>query len=352
MAILTGVRTRRSAGGWAACLLFALALPGGALASAGAAAAPARVQNAATLIRLLRSGQMRFPQTPAPPATVEQGLSGQRPRIAETFPRFIRARSPWWPAAPGHFAFAAYTGPQKPFPISSDGYLPAKKYMASVGRLYGLRPGSTSTNQSWDVCTAAVVARDIVMTAGHCVFDLASRQRNEGWVFFPKMKGHLKQSDAWTGTRAAYWSQFASDPNTALDYAFIRIKNRNGHSLGSVTGVNRILEYASPRRIEMQGYPASGPFAQRCHFKSCYVWYCNSPLGGTYHDPYGYELGMGCKTSEGSSGGPWFMRYKGGWAIGSLVSTGKIYPHQHYARNIWGPRFTKQLNKLLKFAER
>jgi hypothetical protein len=190
------------------------------------------------------------------------------------------------------------------------------------------------------------------MTAAHCVFDLQARQENQGWAFVPKMQGKAKQSDIWTGKRAAYWQMFANSPNTALDYAFIKIKPRSGKNIGSVTGVNRILEYASPKKIEMQGYPASGPFAQRCTFKSCYVWYCDSPLGGTYHDSFGDELGMGCKTGEGSSGGPWFMPYKGGWAIGSVVSTGKIFGSQTYARNIWGPRFTKKLGKLLTFAEK
>jgi hypothetical protein len=332
----------------AVTLLGLVALPGSALAGARVASAPAKVQNRANLLRLLRSGRVQFPRAPAAPVRVGQGLSRQRPRIAQTFPKFSDTRPPWWPAAPGQFAFAAYTGPQKPFPIGSDGYLPAHRYRASVGRLYGLRPDG----RSWDLCSAAVVAPDIVMTAAHCVFDLESRRENQGWAFIPKMKGRAKKSAVWTGKRAAYWQQFASDPNTALDYAFIHIGPHRGHSLGSVTGVNRILEYASPKRIDMQGYPASGPFARRCTFRSCYVWYCASPLGGTYHDPYGEELGMGCKTGEGSSGGPWFMPYKRGWAIGSVVSTGKSFGAQNYARNIWGPRFTKQLNKLLKAAER
>src|SRR5205085_4426166 len=138
-------------------------------------------------------------------------------------------------------------------------------------------------------------------------------------------RGKHRPLRIWTGHRAAYWAQFANNPNTALDYAFIHLNQRSGRSIGLVTGVNRILENASPKRIEMQGYPASGPFAHRCSFNSCYLWYCSSPLGGTYHDPYGEELGMGCKTGEGSSGGPWFMRHKGGWAIGSVVSTGKTF---------------------------
>src|SRR5207302_10597888 len=124
-----------------------------------------------------------------------------------------------------------------------------------VGRLYGLRPDG----RSWDLCSAAVVARNIIMTAAHCVFDLESQQENRGWAFVPKLRGRAKQSNIWTGERAAYWQQFANDPNTALDYAFIHIKPHSSHSIGSRTGVNRILEYASPKWIEMQGYPASGP---------------------------------------------------------------------------------------------
>jgi V8-like Glu-specific endopeptidase len=351
MSIRARSGTRNLAGGCAATLLLLLglaALPSGALASAGVASAPARVQNRATLLRLLRTGREVLPTTPPAPTTVGQGLPGHRPTIAQTFPRAVSARPPWWPANPGRFAFAAYTGPQKPFPISSDGYLPTGEYMPSVGRLYGLRPDGVS----WDLCSAAVVAPDIIMTAAHCVFDLEARQENQGWAFVPKMKGKAKQSELWTGKRAAYWQMFANSPNTALDYAFIRMQPRSGRNIGSVTGVNRILEYESPKRIDMQGYPASGPFAKRCTFKSCYVWYCDSPLGGTHQDPYGTELGMGCKTGEGASGGPWFMPYKGGWAIGSVVSTGKVFGSQNYARNIWGPRFTKKLNKLLNFAEK
>ncbi len=344
-------RTQKSslaAAGIAVFLLGLAMLPSGALARAGVALAPAKVQNPAALRRLLSSGRVQFPRTPAAPVTVEQGLSRHKPRIVQTFPKLSDTRPPWWPAAPGQFAFAAYTGPQKPFPIGSDGYLPSHQYRASVGRLYGLRPDG----RSWDLCSAAVVAPDIIMTAAHCVFDLESRRENQGWAFIPKMRGRAKKSAVWTGKRAAYWQQFASNPNTALDYAFIHINQRRGHSLGSVTGVNRILEYASPKRIDVQGYPASGPFARRCTFRSCYVWYCASPLGGTHHDPYGEELGMGCKTGEGSSGGPWFVPSKHGWAIGSVVSTGKIFGSQNYARNIWGPRFTRQLSTLLKAAER
>jgi hypothetical protein len=349
MSSRSGAYTRRLAGGCAAIFLFALALlPTVAVAGDRVTLAPAKVQSPATLLRLLRSGKVGFPKAPAPPPRVDGGLSGPRAQIAQTFPGLGTARVPWWPADPGQFAFAADTGPQRPFPIGSDGYLPTHRYMASVGRLYGLRPDGNS----WDLCTAAVVAPNIVMTAAHCVFDLESGQENRGWAFVPKMRGKAKRSEIWTGRRAAYWQQFASSPNTALDYAFIKFKHRGGHSLGSQTGVNRILEYASPKHVEMQGYPASGPFARRCTFMSCYVWYCSSPLGGTYHDPYGEELGMGCKTGEGSSGGPWFMRYKKGWAIGSVVSTGKFFGSEDYARNIWGPRFTKKLNKLLKFAER
>lgn len=345
----SGAYARRLTGICAAVLLLALAmLPTRALASGEVTLAPAKIQNPAILMRLLRSGRVQFPRSPAPPPTVNGSLSGRRPQIAQSFPRFSAARLPWWPADPGRFAFAADTGPQKPFPIGSEGYLPAPKYMASVGRLYGLRPDGNS----WDLCTASVVAPEIVMTAAHCVFDLESGQENRGWAFVPKMRGQAKNSEVWTGRVAAYWQQFASSPNTALDYAFIKIKDRKGHSLGSQTGVNRILEFASPTHIEMQGYPASGPFAHRCTFMSCYVWYCSSPLGGTYQDAFGEELGMGCKTGEGSSGGPWFMRYKNGWAIGSVVSTGKFFGNENYARNIWGPRFTSKLNKLLKFAER
>lgn len=322
-----------------------------AAASAGAVVvAHAKVRDQALLLHLVQ--RARPTSIPEPTLrTSHPGLVTSRsPRLAPdgtTSPMSPSSTS--WPTPHAPLASLAYLGPQSPFPILAVGYLPSRDYDQAVGRLYSLLPNGQSVGE----CTATVVAVNVVLTAAHCVFDLGSNHVDQGFVFAPGMKGATEPLGTWTGNSAEYWSRFASAPETSLDYAFVTLQpNHNGQAVGNVTGYHHILEYARPHRILTEGYPASGPFAGRCTFGSCYVTYCYSPLGAFHSDDFGWEIGMGCITGHGASGGPWFVRFGGQSVVASVTSTGVRRRHRHYFRNIWGPQFDSRLDKLLRAAQR
>lgn len=234
------------------------------------------------------------------------------------------------------------------FPIWAEGFLKPSEYDPAVGRLYSLLPPNGNYVAE---CTATVVAVNVVITAAHCVYDLQSGQPALGYVFVPGMDGSSQPFGAWTGTASEYWSQFAKAPAASLDYAFVTLDpNRTGQNVGDVTGDYNIVEYARPHRVIAEGYPASGPFSHSCTLTSCFATYCLSPLGGIFRGAFGYVLGIGCVTAHGSSGGPWFVRFHGQWAIGSLTSIGFSLPHVRYTRVIFGPQFRSNLDVLLQAA--
>ena len=236
------------------------------------------------------------------------------------------------------------------FRVLAEGYLKPRDYDLSVGRLYSIIPPN---GKYVEECTATVVAPNVVLTAAHCVYDLKSGRQDMGYLFVPGMDGSSEPAGTWDGTASAYWSRWARAPRASLDYAFVTLKpNQRGQNVADLTGYHRIVEYARPGRVFVEGYPASGPFSKRCTFTSCFVTYCYSPLGGIFSGSYGSVLGIGCLTAQGSSGGPWFVRSHGRFAIGSVTAIGFNLGRARYARAIFGPQFGSSLQRLLKAAER
>jgi hypothetical protein len=148
------------------------------------------------------------------------------------------------------------------------------------------------------------------------------------------------------------WGSYETIPAEAQDYAFLTIQpNGSGQRMGSVTGWHGILANSSATQVYSLGYPSSGVFSRGCNVFSCYQWACVSPLGWLVQDLYGYEVGMGCNSGEGSSGGPWFEPYGNTWLIASNVSTGVTrLPDPGYTTNQWGPYFDLNTLSLLNYA--
>jgi hypothetical protein len=126
-----------------------------------------------------------------------------------------------------------------------------------------------------------------------------------------------------------------------------------GQNVGDVTGSWGILEGVNRGEVYSEGYPGSGPFGRYCGLYSCFIRYCDGPVKRVVTDYYSgvNEIGAGCITGHGASGGPWFAQYQGQWYVASVTSTGVSFWHQPYFRNIWGPQFDSSLDQLLTDAE-
>jgi V8-like Glu-specific endopeptidase len=244
-------------------------------------------------------------------------------------------------------ARAAYGGPQPAFPIYSEGYWPKKDYFRTVGRLYAQVSSSVV-----GACTATVVARNVILTAAHCLVSPQTHQVYSAFLFIPAQYGSQEPEGHWYGKTAYIWKAWLTQTYESLDYGFLTIRDNNGRPIGDRTGWEGILINSNVRKIRSFGYPGGGMFAAHCNLTVCYEWECHSPLGERVLDPTGhYEVGMGCHGEEGSSGGPWFETYQGHRYVASNVSTGVRKPGARHDINEWGPYYDRATAKLLADAK-
>src|SRR5438132_1577151 len=167
------------------------------------------------------------------------------------------------------------------YPVQDSGLLAQSSYVPQVGRLY-----FTSPNGDASLCSGTVVARNEVITAGHCVVDSTGQSTN--FVFAPGQVGTSRPFGLWSSNFATYYRYFQEHfLYGPLDYAIVVFNDQqNGQFIGDVTGQFQLL-YNSPGGDKfVEGYPCEGYFSNPtiCSgFDSntalAYVWYCHSPVG-------------------------------------------------------------------------
>ena len=231
------------------------------------------------------------------------------------------------------------------FPIGTAGHL--FQVSPAVGRLYMydcslIDPddGSCLSTPSWvGTCSATVVARNLLMTAGHCVH---FGYWHWGFVFKSGQVGLTSLSD-WGAIGGAWtYQKWVDSKDFSADVAFINIPPgaNGGNYIGDTTGYFTILYNSSGGPKYSLGYPSEGIFGKQhtdgangtqpaCMGDYCIPYHCYSNVGGFNRfadDPslyYGawYTVGWGCYATGGSSGGPVFEFYNGNWYVNGATST-------------------------------
>ena len=254
------------------------------------------------------------------------------------------------------------TGPSQPFPATqaspwSDiafsrsnlprgdwGYLTAAQAPAFVGELL-----ITAFDSVQYRCSGTVVARDVILTAGHCVLDppLAPSPAPLPAIkvsFTPGLYGTTSGLGEWHTASAAdihpslgYIHDLRTDTAevsdidvTTDDWALIKLApNGAGVHIGDVTGIVPVapdLGRAPLAKVSLH-YPAGGFFSEHCRGGNplnCQPVFCTSPNPPVFSAdmPGRYVVSIGCPLMNGSSGGGVFSFYNGQWWVVSVISRG------------------------------
>lgn len=244
------------------------------------------------------------------------------------------------PVLPGPHLAPALAVPQPAFEVLAEGYLAEADLPPQVGRLI-MFDRAAEGYAAAAVCSATLVAPSLVLTAAHCVVGF------DGWAFYAGQYGDHAPGQ-WIGTVAVHPSGYDTlvDSAPQLDYALVRLEpDEQGRAPGDVVGVLPVeLDVADLALVRTSmGYPSEGIFAQGCNGERCRPWFCRSEQAALFTwDTGRRQMGWGCTSNGGMSGGPALAQGAAGFAVVSVNSTVGLVVEdgaggRAYGINLWGP---------------
>jgi hypothetical protein len=198
--------------------------------------------------------------------------------------------------------------------------------MSAVGKIY------TPTNNLVGYCSATVVTRTLVLTAGHC---LTQNGVSKPYVNF--VPGHSWSTAAipdsisapfgvWRTTAQHWWvpQGWLNGNDPALDWGLVEFgPDAAGRYIGDVVGAWTItpsIRLGTGAHIYVVGYPTSGYWKTDAGLNGRGQYACDTNWDGDgRYIGSGYEIYTACYMNRGASGGPWFVQLNNGtWTIGGV----------------------------------
>lgn len=236
------------------------------------------------------------------------------------------AAAPRLGADPGAVGtFGAYYTSTRVFPLFDGSAAPYSADRAypyrTVGILFFTIDGSPF------LCSASVIQRRVVATAGHCVHSGTAAGFYDNWVFVPSYRDGAAPFKMWNWRMVAVTGTWAGGggavPNAA-DYAMIEFvdqplyPNAKPSKLGYVTGwLGWQTLSLIPNHTSKLGYP--------CNLDNCGKLQDITSNSFRATDPNNVEYGSDARG--GSSGGPWVQNFETlavGGGTGSQTSSNRV----------------------------
>jgi V8-like Glu-specific endopeptidase len=173
-----------------------------------------------------------------------------------------------------------------------------------VGALFVHEPGGNH------FCTASAVsspARDLLITAAHCINGGKNGGYREDIVFIPGYHDGQEPYGVWTVRKllvASGWDD-ASDP--ALDVGFVVLNSRDGKNIEDVLGANTLgIDSGYQHLVRVTGYPSSDDKPIMC-----FTWTARQSAS---------QLRLACAGfTGGTSGSPWITHFDPQTRDGAIV---------------------------------
>ncbi|WP_229432591.1 MULTISPECIES: trypsin-like serine peptidase [Massilia] len=260
-----------------------------------------------------KAGEVKQESAPPQPASKPESSDAQAPSI-KSAPREQRLYDAQRkglldgevePQANGTFN-APYTS-TRVFPIftgSSAGFSADRAYpYRTIGKLF------FSINGSPYVCSASVIQRRVVSTAGHCVHSGDASGFHDNFVFVPSFRDGVAPFKSWnwryvitTGT----WASGGGGVPNAADYAMIEFADQAMTTGGPLTKLGNVTGWLgwetgrlNANHTSKLGYPCNLDSCQKMQNVTSHSYRPTSPNNVEY----------GSDARGGSSGGPWVQNF-------------------------------------------
>jgi V8-like Glu-specific endopeptidase len=217
-------------------------------------------------------------------------------------------------------------GPVNRFEIADTREYPARVH----GKVFLTYPGEGDF-----VCSGTVVgspAGNVVVTAGHCVFDAGiSNQWATNWLFIPGYRDGQEPFGRWVAQNLAAPTSWVQDADIRFDVGGAEMVPRAGAELEQEVGARGIaFEQNRNQLFRAFGYPAQQPPLE---FTGGRLFACDSPYGGDdTTEPSPSPIRIACDMTQGSSGGGWVIDNA---YVNSVVSYGYLLE----PNDLYGPYF-------------
>jgi len=187
-------------------------------------------------------------------------------------------------------------------------------------------------------CSAAVVGKNALWTAGHCVHDGINGQ--DGWsenvVFVPAYKDGDEPYGSWSYfdlvTRMAWYE--SGDLRYDIGGVILN-PNDSDQSIDDVVGRLGFAFNLDPIQHWFNfGYPTDIPFDGKT-MQICAGSFARNATNTTFPIP----MGMGCDMTPGSSGGPWIINFSGSTGDTNYLNGNNSFRYTGFGEEIYSPYF-------------
>lgn len=193
------------------------------------------------------------------------------------------------------------------FPLfagASAGYSADRAYpYITVGKLFFTIGGSPY------VCSASVIQRRVVVTAGHCVHSGTAAGFHSNWVFVPAFRDGTAPLKQWNWRYAIVTGTWASGgggvPNAA-DYAMIEFGDQSMYAGGPLTKLGNVTGWLGWQTLSLNNNHTS-KLGYPCNLDSCQRM--QNVTSTSYRTTAPNNVEYGSDARGGSSGGPWVQNF-------------------------------------------
>jgi V8-like Glu-specific endopeptidase len=277
-----------------------------------------------------QSSQARPPAEPTQPGDLQL-------YVPDPTPKRLQGDELVDPGAVGSFG-APYTS-TRVFPMfsgTSAGFSADRAYpYITVGKLFFSVGGDPF------VCSAAVIQRRVVATAGHCVHSGTSAGFHSNWVFVPAFRDGAAPFRSWnwryvatTGT----WANGGGGVPNAADYAMIEFADQSLSTGAPPSKIGNVVGWLGWQTLNLVSNHTS-KLGYPCNLDSCQKM--QDVMSNSFRTMAPNNVEYGSDARGGSSGGPWVQNFStlaSGGGTGNNAGLNQVVGVTSYIYNDLAPQ--------------